>query len=338
MTDHILWKGDHLDLLDQRRLPLEEVRVIIRTQGETASAIADLVVRGAPAIGIVGAYGMVLAADEGISPDRAYNLLISARPTAVNLKWALDRMLGVWKSSAPEETREVLEKEAQEIHRQDIRLCRAIGRSGSFLIARDARVMTHCNAGSLATGGYGTALGVIRAAFEDHGHLQVLATETRPVLQGARLTAWELSREGIPVSVLPDSASGYLMSRGEVDLVVVGADRVAVSGHVANKIGTYMLAVLARENDVPFYVAMPHSTVDGASSFLDHSIIEERSSQEVTELAGIPVAAPGVGARNPAFDITPPHLVTAFITDLGVVRPPYPPILSVIARGEIEDA
>lgn len=335
MTDHILWQKDHLDLLDQRMLPLEEVRIRLYSAPEVAQAISDLVVRGAPAIGITAAYGLVLAARSGQDLDEAYRRLLSARPTAVNLKWALDRMMRVSRRGGGQ-VAERLEEEARRIHEEDIALCRAIGASGRRLAPPGCRVMTHCNAGSLATGGYGTALGVIRAAHEEHGSIQVLAGETRPVLQGARLTAWELSREGIDVSLLPDSAAGYLMSRGEIDLVVVGADRVSVSGHVANKIGTYQLAVLAREHGIPFYVAMPRSTIDPGD--FDHAVIEERPASEVTHLGEIRLAAEGIGVRNPAFDITPPHLITAFITDAGIVWPPFAPHLGLLVEGEIENA
>lgn len=338
MSDHIRWCGSGIDLLDQRQLPLEEKRLMLTTAEDTAAAIYNLAVRGAPAIGITAAYGMVLAARAGQPLDDAYRILHDARPTAVNLKWALDRMMRRARDARGEELVQALEDEAARIHAEDVDLCRAIGRHGAPLVPAGAAVLTHCNAGGLATGGYGTALGVIRAAWERHSQLRVWATETRPVWQGARLTAWELGRDGIPVTLLPDSAAGYLMSRGLVDLVVVGADRVSRRGHVANKIGTYQLAVLAHRHGVPFYVAIPYSTVDPDAEDLGPDLIEQRLAEEVTHVWGRPVAAPGVDAFNPAFDITPPELVTAFVTDRGIVRPPFDGGLGAIGQGGSEHA
>ncbi len=335
MRDHIVWRGDSLDLLDQRRLPGAEERVILSTAKEVACAIRDLVIRGAPAIGITAAYGMVLGARQGMPVADVYQLLLGARPTAVNLKWALDRMV---KAAGDRADPASLEREAITIHREDIDLCLAIGRSGAELVPAGSRVLTHCNAGALATGGHGTALGVIRSALAQHGKLEVFATETRPVWQGARLTAWELTREGIPVTLLPDSAAGFLMSGGDLDLVIVGADRVSASGDVANKIGTYPLAVLARKHGIPFYVAIPYSTVDFSCSRLDRTMIENRPGSEVTHVGETMVAARGAAVLNPAFDITPPELVTSFITDRGIVRPPFERGLALLRRGDTNSA
>ncbi|RMG14155.1 MAG: S-methyl-5-thioribose-1-phosphate isomerase [Deltaproteobacteria bacterium] len=328
---HIVWEGDALHLLDQRRLPAEEVVVTCRSAADAAAAIRDMVVRGAPAIGVTAAYGLALEARrvlheaEGEARLRAAAAsLREARPTAVNLMWAVDRMLGVLRAArgAPDLT-ERLRREAEAIDSEDLEMCRAIGKHGAPLLPDAGNVLTHCNAGALATAGYGTALGVVRAAIEMGKRVAVLADETRPYLQGARLTAYELHADGIPVTILPDVAAGHLMARGEVAAVVVGADRIAANGDTANKIGTYTVAVLAARHQIPFYVAAPTSTIDLSTERGAQIPIEERPAEEVTHLAGVRLAPPGVGARNPAFDVTPAELVSAIVTERGVARAPY---------------
>jgi methylthioribose-1-phosphate isomerase len=323
-------------LLDQRRLPGEETSITCGTVPEVVAAIRDMVVRGAPAIGVTAAYGLVVAARAaiGAEPDalqerlhQAGRDLAASRPTAVNLAWAVRRVLAAADEAFEKQADAAaiaarVEQEARAIHEEDIAANRSMGRHGAVFIPDGARVLTHCNAGALATAGYGTALGLVRAAVEDGKAVNVLADETRPFLQGARLTAWELQRDGIPVSVIADSMAGALMSRGEIDLVVVGADRVAINGDVANKIGTYSLAVLARRHGIPFYVAAPLSTIDPDCPNGEAIPIEERSVEEVTHFAGQPVAPAGVGARHPAFDVTPAELVTAIVTEAGIARPP----------------
>jgi methylthioribose-1-phosphate isomerase len=306
-VEPIRWKGDRLELLDQRLLPDKTEYVTCRTAEEVASAIRDMVVRGAPAIGCAAAFGVVLSKG---SPH-SYEVLANSRPTAVNLFWALERM----------KKAQDLEAEARAIYEEDLAANRAIGRIGSQLIAERARVMTHCNTGALATAGYGTALGVIRSS-KDKG-ISVIANETRPYLQGARLTAWELVQEGIPCTLITDSMAGHLMSRGEVDVVVVGADRIAANGDVVNKIGTYALAVMAQRHGIPFYVAAPLSTFDAKIPDGSHIPIEERPAEEVTGYRGTRWAPQGVAVRNPAFDVTPAELVTGIITEKGIASPPY---------------
>ena len=305
-VEPIRWRGDRLELLDQRLLPDQTVYVSCRTAAEVAHAIRDMVVRGAPAIGCAAAFGVVLS--NGSS--ESYDVLAKSRPTAVNLFWALGRM----KRAAH------LEREAKAIFQEDVAANRAMGKLGAELIPRGARVMTHCNTGALATAGHGTALGVIRCA-KDKG-VSVIACETRPYLQGARLTAWECVQEGIPCTLITDSMAGHLMSRGEVDVVVVGADRIAANGDVANKIGTYALAVLAKRHGIPFYVAAPLSTFDPGIADGSKIPIEERPADEVTGYRGTRWAPEGVAVRNPAFDITPAELVTAIICEKGVVLAP----------------
>ena len=330
------WAEEGPVLLDQRMLPGEERYIALRSVEEMARAIEDLAVRGAPAIACAAALGIALAASQSEAKDRAglesdiekaCERLARTRPTAVNLFWAIDRMRETMRrlpEAAPREAlRETLVEEAQTVLREDVETNRALGGFGVEVVPEDARVLTHCNAGALATAGHGTALGVVRSAVESGRKVRVLADETRPFLQGSRLTAWELDRDGIPVTVLTDSMAGHLMSQGEVDVVIVGADRVAANGDVANKIGTYPLAVLAREHQIPFYVAAPLSTVDLATPDGAAIPIEERSSAEVVELAGQPLAPPGVSARHPAFDVTPARLVTGIITERGIARAPY---------------
>lgn len=324
--NHILFEKDTLFLLDQRLLPWEEKYVECKTAEDVAWAIKEMVIRGAPAIGIVAALGVVLQAKRNPSRPkeealRAIELLKNTRPTARNLFWALERMEKVALSGEPDLVLS-LEREALNIWEEDLQINMAIAQNGAKLLGPSSRVLTHCNAGGLATGGYGTALGVIKRAFEEGKILQVYVTETRPWLQGARLTSWELKREGIPVTVVVDSAAGYLMSRGLVDALIVGADRVTSRGDVVNKIGTYTLAVLAHRHGIPFYVAAPLSTFDMDLLKGEEVLIEERDEKEVLEIYGKRVAPEGVTALNPSFDITPAELIKAIITEKGVLWPP----------------
>jgi methylthioribose-1-phosphate isomerase len=304
------WQGDRLELLDQRLLPERAEYLTCRTAADVAQAIRDMVVRGAPAIGCAAAFGVVLAFKQRTDPEEAYRVLAGSRPTAVNLFWALERM---------RKARD-LEAEALAIYNEDLAANRAMGRLGAELVPQGARIMTHCNAGALATAGYGTALGVIRAAKDKK--VSVIANETRPYLQGARLTAWEMVQEGIPCALITDSMAGYMMARGEVDLVVVGADRIAANGDTANKIGTYAIAVLAKRHGIPFYVAAPLSTFDRSIPDGAHIPIEERPADEVTGYRGTRWAPEGVTVRNPAFDVTPAELITGIICEKGVVLAP----------------
>jgi methylthioribose-1-phosphate isomerase len=319
-------------LLDQRRLPGEEIWLRLERAPEIALAIRDMAVRGAPAIGVAAAYGAAFSMRSGATTPPAERfgvarrLLAGTRPTAVNLFAALDRMEKAFARLAdgdPESIEPALVAEADAIAREDLESCVRIGRYGAELLSGEKAVLTHCNAGALATAGYGTALGVIRGAVEAGKPIRVLAGETRPFLQGARLTAWELARDGIPVEIITDSMAGHFLSRGAVEAVVVGADRIASNGDVANKIGTYTLAVLARENGVPFYVAAPMTTVDFACTDGAAIPIEERPGSEVLSFAGQAIAPAGVSARYAAFDVTPARYVTAIVTDRGVCRPPY---------------
>lgn len=331
----ILYENGLLKLIDQRHLPTEEIWLEYTDYREVAEAIRSMVVRGAPAIGVTAAFGAAFGARE-ITADsfeafypqfeEVCALLAATRPTAVNLFWALDRMKERARQNRElplAELKERLLAEAEAIAAEDERLNRAMGRNGEPLIPADARILTHCNAGALATGGYGTALGVIRAAAEAGKKVSVLADETRPFLQGARLTAWELMKDHIPVTLICDNMAGYMMSKGEVDCVIVGADRIAANGDTANKIGTYTVAVLAREHNLPFYVAAPLSTIDLSLPDGSHIPIEERDASEVTHTGGKQLAPAGVAVRNPAFDVTPARLVTAIITERGVVRGDY---------------
>jgi methylthioribose-1-phosphate isomerase len=322
-------------LIDQRLLPAQEVVVRCRTIDEVVRAIQTMQVRGAPAIGCTAAYGMVLAArcsattsPQHLLPDlaAAKAQLDAARPTAVNLAWATNRMLRAAERDLREDLdtfHDTLLQEAHAILAEDLAMCYAMGRHGVALIPPRGQVLTHCNAGGLATGGYGTALAPIRTAHEQGRPIHVFVDETRPFLQGARLTAWELQRVGVPLTLITDSMAGYFMRRGEVDCVIVGADRVVANGDIANKIGTYSLAVLAHAHNIPFYVAAPSSTVDFSLPSGDAIPIEHRDPSEVTALGGQPIAPAGVAAANPAFDITPHELITAIITERGVVYPPY---------------
>jgi methylthioribose-1-phosphate isomerase len=321
--------ADEVRILDQRRLPEAEVWLSLHSADQVSEAIRSLAVRGAPAIGVAAAYALACEARRGSSPARlreAAELLARARPTAVNLAWAVERVsrrLGLGAGAILEE--------AHAIRDEDERSCRRIGALGAPLLPPGARVLTHCNAGALATAGYGTALGIVRAAIEAGNPVQVLAGETRPFLQGARLTAWELQRDGIPVTLLTDGMAGWLMARGEVSCVVVGADRIARNGDVANKIGTYALAVLAAHHRLPFYVAAPWSTVDLSTAEGGAIPIEERPGEEVLTWGGRRIAPDGVPARYPAFDVTPAGLVTAIVTERGVVRSPWEASLLALA-------
>ncbi len=325
------FRDNALVLLDQRKLPREEVYLEYRTEDDVAEAIKTMVVRGAPAIGIAAAYGMALAAARHAGSggdaqrealERAARVLGDTRPTAVNLFWAIEKMMAhVDKSdSAPEGLAGELLRLAKEMHEEDAAICRRIGDLGAELLQEGSSVLTHCNAGALATAGYGTAGGVIRSGFRDGRVREVFVDETRPFLQGARLTAWELSRDGIPVVLITDNMAAHCMSLGRIDAIVVGADRVAANGDVANKIGTYGLAVLAREHGVPFYVAAPTSTVDMEAKSGADIPIEERPEEEVRSFGGAVVAPEGVRVFNPAFDVTPARFVDALVTERGVVR------------------
>jgi len=321
--------NDVVRVLDQRRLPTDEVWLELSTSGQVEAAIRDLTVRGAPAIGVAAAYALAVDARRGADVTalrEAAERLVRARPTAVNLSWAVRRMSRRIGLGA-----EVLLAEAHAIRDEDEAACRRIGSLGAALIPPRARILTHCNAGALATAGYGTALGVVRAAVDSGNPVSVFANETRPFLQGARLTAWELQRDGIPVTLLTDGMAGWLMARGEIECVVVGADRIAANGDVANKIGTYGLAVLAAHHNLPFYVAAPWSTVDLETRDGAAIPIEERGDDEVVTMAGRRIAPVGVRARYPAFDVTPEALVTALVTDRGVVRRPYADGLRALA-------
>ena len=304
----IRWRGAALELLDQRLLPEQSVYLRCTSASEVAAAIRDMVVRGAPAIGCAAAFGVVL----GKGAESAYAVLARSRPTAVNLFWALERMRKARDAEA----------EARAILAEDIAANRAMGALGAQLIPDGARIMTHCNAGALATAGYGTALGVIRAARDAGKRVSVIVNETRPVLQGARLTAWEMVQENIPATLITDNMAGHLMSRGEVDLVIVGADRIAANGDVANKIGTYTLAVLARRHALPFYVVAPVSSFDLRIPDGSQISIEERPADEVTGYRGVRWAPLGIAVRNPAFDVTPAELVSAIVCEKGVIRDP----------------
>ncbi len=333
--------GDAVFMLDQRRLPAEERYIELRSAAEVADAIRGMVVRGAPAIGISAAYGLVLAArpsdaSAGARLEEAARRLRESRPTAVNLFWAIERMLDRARATPPSSLFEALADEARAIHREDVSACRAMGAFGAEAIPDGATVLTHCNAGALATGGYGTALGVIRAACAQGKRIKVFADETRPYLQGARLTAWELAKSGIDVTVICDSSAGYWFSRDEISLVVVGADRIAANGDFANKIGTYSVACLARVHERPFYVAAPWSTVDLSCPSGRDIAIEYRDGREISEFAfgsatsgeGSPggssrasLVPAGVAVRNPAFDVTPARYVTSLFTERGVLSP-----------------
>lgn len=331
----IEWRDNKVFMIDQTRLPAEEVYNEYHDFQGVAEAIRGMVIRGAPAIGVAAAMGVALGARDIITDthesffrqlDNVCDVLARTRPTAVNLFWGIERMKRV--AAANKELdlnsiRALLKAEAISIENEDLQICKALGRHGAALIRDGSTVLTHCNAGGLATAGYGTALGVIRAAHEAGKNIRVFADETRPWLQGARLTAWELMKDNIPVTLITDNMAGWFMRKGEIDCVVVGADRIAANGDTANKIGTYSVAVLAKENHIPFYVAAPVSTLDLTLKNGDEIPIEERPSHEITHLRGLPIAPEGVVVRNPAFDVTPAKYITAIITERGCVRDDY---------------
>ena len=337
MLPTIDWQSDGVVMVDQRKLPAREIYVTCRTANEVARAIKTMVIRGAPAIGVAAAMGIALGASRSKATgtkqlatefQKTCDMMATTRPTAVNLFWAIDRMKRTFAAVAHaggsvEEISARLVDEARRIHDEDVASCRAMGAFGAAVVPQAARILTHCNAGALATAGFGTALGVIRAAAEGGKVQEVFADETRPFLQGARLTAWELVRDGIPTTVITDSMAGALMRQEEIDFIVVGADRIAANGDVANKIGTYTVAVLAREHGIPFYVAAPLSTIDLSTPDGTAIPIEERSAREVTHVGPTQIAPAGAKVRHPAFDVTPARLVTGIITERGILRAPY---------------
>ena len=325
----IEWTDQGVRMIDQRKLPTVEEYPLFKTYQEVAEAIKSMVVRGAPAIGVAAAMGIALGVRDSTDDFKQItDTLASTRPTAVNLFWAIERMKRVFKEAAANgaDERSIAERLIQEaiaIQAEDIESNKRMGRYGQELLPNSGTILTHCNAGALATAGYGTALGVIRAAVEHGKRLRVLADETRPFLQGARLTAWELWKDDIDVRVISDNMAGSFMRQGLIDAVIVGADRIAANGDVANKIGTYPVAVLARQHEIPFYVAAPFSTLDLKIPDGSHIPIEQRDPTEVTHIGGVRVVPDGVSVFNPAFDVTPHEFVTAIITDLGVAKPPY---------------
>jgi methylthioribose-1-phosphate isomerase len=335
MVETIEWTDAGVVMIDQTRLPREQVFVTCRSYVEVAVAIRSMVIRGAPAIGVAAAMGVALGVKENENFDRVCETLASTRPTAVNLFWAIERMRTLRASlngaSREELVRSMIE-EAKNIRLDDIAICRAMGKHGAALVPDGKTVLTHCNAGALATAGYGTALGVIRAAAEAGKQIDVFADETRPFLQGARLTAWELQQDGIATTLITDNMAGHFLHSGRIGCVVVGADRIAANGDVANKIGTYSLAVLAKENNVPFYVAAPVSTFDLTLKSGDFIPIEQRSAEEVTHVFGVPVAPENIAVQNPAFDVTPARYVTAIICERGVAKAPYEESLKRLAE------
>jgi methylthioribose-1-phosphate isomerase len=337
MLPTIAREGDVVVMIDQRKLPAEERYVRCKTAPEVARAIKTMVIRGAPAIGVAAAMGIALGMRKSKETGtknfaaefhKTCELMASTRPTAVNLFWAIERMKRSFAAAAlagesVDQIKGRLDAEADAIHDEDVASCRAMGAFGAEVVPADARVLTHCNAGALATAGYGTALGVIRGAVETGKHVTVFADETRPFFQGARLTAWELLRDGIETTIITDNMSGALMRQGKVDLVVVGADRIAANGDTANKIGTYTVAVLAREHRIPFYVAAPLSTIDLNTPDGDHIPIEERNPREVTHVGSSQLAPKGALIWNPAFDVTPHQFIAGIITERGIFRAPY---------------
>jgi methylthioribose-1-phosphate isomerase len=347
MLPTIEWKDDAVVMIDQRKLPASEIYVTCKTAAEVAKAIKTMVIRGAPAIGVAAAMGIALGMRRSKATgtkqfttefQKLCDMMAATRPTAVNLFWAIECMKKTFADAAQggcsvDEIKQRLEREARKIHDEDVQSCRDMGAHGAGLVPQDARILTHCNAGALATAGYGTALGVIRAAAEQGKKVAVLADETRPFLQGARLTAWELVKDGIDTTVITDNMAGSMMRLGNVDLVVVGADRIAANGDVANKIGTYGVAVLAKEHGIPFYVAAPISTIDLETADGSRIPIEERNDREVTHVGSSRLTPEGAHIRNPAFDVTPAKFVTAIITERGIARPPYNDSLASLVHG-----
>jgi len=337
MLPTIAWQDDDIVMVDQRKLPADEIYVTCRTVNDVAKAIRNMVIRGAPAIGVCAAMGLALGAARSKATgtkqfttdfQKNCDLLAETRPTAVNLFWAIERMKrafseGALAGESVDDLKKRLRAEADRIHDDDVASCRAIGANGAALVPAEANILTHCNAGALATAGYGTALGVIRGAIAAGRKVRVLADETRPFLQGARLTAWELVKDGIDTTVITDNMAGAIMRAGDIDLVVVGADRIAANGDTANKIGTYSVAVLAKEHGIPFYVAAPWSTIDLATRDGDAIPIEERTPREVTHFGNTQLAPEGAQVRNPSFDVTPHKYITAIITERGVHRAPF---------------
>src|SRR5580704_12869397 len=335
MVETIQWTDAGVVMIDQTRLPREQHFVTCRTYLDVADAIKTMVIRGAPAIGVAAAMGVALGVQEGADFETVCNTLAATRPTAVNLFWAIDRMRRLRASLDDAPRQEIIRRmiqEAQKIRLEDIAICQAIGRHGEPLIPDGKTVLTHCNAGALATAGFGTALGVIRAAVSAGKKIDVFADETRPFLQGARLTAWELQQDGIPVTLITDNMAGHFLHSGRIGCVVVGADRIAANGDVANQIGTYSLAVLAKENGVPFYVAAPASTFDLTLASGAEIPIEQRSIREVTHVFGVAVAPDHIAVENPAFDVPPARYVTAIISERGVARAPYEESLKRLAE------
>ena len=332
MARTIEWLDGKLRILDQSKLPREQIFADLDNYRDVVLAIKDMRVRGAPAIGVAAAYGIALGAsgiktankDEFLAQlNQVMQTFAASRPTAVNLFQAISRMKKAARGYGVTEIKNSLINEAKRIHQEEITATKKLSQMGAELIKDGFTLLTHCNAGPLATAGYGTALGVIKAAREHGKKVSVFATETRPLLQGARLTTWELMQEGIPVTLITDSMAGYFMQQKKIDCVIVGADRIAANGDVANKIGTYTLAVLAKESKIPFYVAAPTSTIDLSLSSGDKIPIEERSPEEVTHIQGVPIAPEGIRAANPAFDVTPHNYITAIITEKGIIKKPY---------------
>jgi methylthioribose-1-phosphate isomerase len=348
MIKTVEWTSEGVRMIDQRLLPTEEKYLMLRSYEEVAEAIKKMVVRGAPAIGVSAAMGLALGAQQSVGTsvadleydfDYMCDVMAATRPTAVNLFWAIERMRDALRRAKAqtdnvEEAKSLLVKEAQLIFDDDLKSNRAMGRFGGELIPDNSTVLTHCNAGALATAGdYGTALGVIRGARDAGKRVAVIADETRPFLQGSRLTAWELNKDEIPVTLITDNMAGHVMKKGEVDVVVVGADRIAANGDTANKIGTYMVAVLARQHAIPFYVAAPISTIDLSLASGAEIPIEERDQREVTHMREQRLAPEGVSAQNPAFDVTPNEFIAAIITDRGVARAPFTESLRRMVEG-----
>ena len=344
MVETIQWIDDSVVLIDQTRLPLEENYIACHSYLEVAAAIRDMVIRGAPAIGVAAAMGVALgvlrASEENLDAqvNTICDTLAKTRPTAVNLFWAIERMRRLYqrlRGKPIAEIRKWMIEEARLVREEDIAICRAIGHNGAALVPDHSTVLTHCNAGALATAGYGTALGVIRAAVEAGKHVSVFADETRPFLQGARLTVWELQQDGIPTTLITDNMAGHFLKSGRIGCVLVGADRIAANGDVANKVGTYTVAVLAKENAVPFFVAAPISTLDLTIASGERIPIEQRAAAEVTHVFGRAVAPAGTTVENPAFDVTPAQYVTAIITEKGVAHPPYEESLRLLAGSRL---
>jgi len=344
MATAIEWLDGKLRIIDQSQLPREEVFVDLDNYRDVVLAIKEMKVRGAPAIGVAAAYGIALGAsgikarnkDDFLAQlNQVIGVFATSRPTAVNLFEAINRMRKAAQGDSVAEIKNSLINEAKRIHQEEITATKQLSQLGAELIKDGFSILTHCNAGHLATAGYGTALGMIKAAKEQGKKVSVFVTETRPLLQGARLTTWELMQEGIPVTLITDSMAGYFMRQKKIDCVIVGADRIAVNGDVANKIGTYTLAVLARENKIPFYVAAPTSTIDFSLSSGDKIPIEQRSPEEVTHIQGVPIAPQGTRAANPAFDITPHSYITAIITEKGIIREPYAEGLKKVGSGSL---